>query len=132
MSRQALALGLAATLVLSTLFFSPVNKAEENEEFYEDQPYLYYDLHIHELDSKNMNCNTDSFMGNVYLQRAPSFDLNRHNSFGVASYHFEDENNVYINWENFGWFFEPKDVVRNMRPKTLRILNRSLINFLIF
>ena len=105
MSRQALAFGLVATLVLSTLFFSPVYKAEEDEEFYEDQPYLYYDLHIHELDSKNMNCNTDSFMGNVYLQRAPSFDLNRHNSFGVASYHFEDENNVYINWENFGWFF---------------------------
>ena len=31
--------------------------------------------------------------------------MNIDNSFGVASYHFEDENNVYINWENFGGFF---------------------------
>ena len=55
MFRKVLALGLFASLLLSGMFFSPVYKAEESEEFYEDQPYLYYDLHIHELDSKNMN-----------------------------------------------------------------------------
>ena len=37
MSRQALALGLVATLVLSTLLFSPVNEAEENEETKEEE-----------------------------------------------------------------------------------------------
>ena len=84
MSRQALALGLVAILVLSTLFFSPVNEAEENEEFYEDQPYLYYNLHIHELDYKHIErCMNDEdyrnhtecddeypdFSGSVYMRR---------------------------------------------------------------
>ena len=74
MFRKVLALGLFASLLLSGMFFSPVYKAEESEEFYEDQPYLYYDLHIHELDYKHMNSNTDSFMANVYFQRASSVD----------------------------------------------------------
>ena len=52
MFRKVLALGLFASLLLSGMFFSPAYKAEESEEFYEDQPYLYYDLHIDELDSK--------------------------------------------------------------------------------
>ena len=71
-----------------------------------------------------MNCNTDSFMGNVYLQRASSVDLHRDNSFGVASYHFEDENNVYINWENFGWFFGIDwviDVVEELKIDDLKV-----------
>ena len=50
MFRKALALGLFVSLLLSGIFFSPVNTAEEDEEYYEDQPYLYYDLHLHELD----------------------------------------------------------------------------------
>ena len=67
MSRQALALGLVAILVLSTLFFSPVTKAEEDEEFYDDQPYLYYDLHIHELNHKHVDENEyPDFSGSVY------------------------------------------------------------------
>ena len=52
MFRKVLALGLFASLLLSGMFFSPVYKAEESEEFYEDQPYLYYDLHIHELNPR--------------------------------------------------------------------------------
>jgi len=67
------------------MFFSPVYKAEESEEFYEDQPYLYYDLHIHELDYKHMErCVSDEkyknhtdcenftypdFSGSVYMRR---------------------------------------------------------------
>ena len=70
MSRQALALGLVATLILSTLFFSPVTKAEEDEEFYEDQPYLYYDLHIHELNHKHVDEHEyPDFSGSVYMRR---------------------------------------------------------------
>ena len=70
MSRQALALGLVATLILSTLFFSPVTKAEEDEEFYDDQPYLYYDLHIHELNHKDVDENEyPDFSGSVYMRR---------------------------------------------------------------
>ena len=105
MSRVLLALFLVATLVSGVLFFTPNYSAEYDEEFYEYQPYLQYDFHLHELDLRNNNCNSDSFMGNVYLQRDSTVNLNIDNSFGVASYHFEDENNVYINWENFGWFF---------------------------
>ena len=55
MFRKVLALGLFASLLLSGMFLSPVYKAEESEEFYEDPPYLYYDLHIHELDYKHIN-----------------------------------------------------------------------------
>ncbi len=67
------------------MFFSPVYKAEESEDFYEDQPYLYYDLHIHELDYKHMErCVSDEkyknhtdcenftypdFSGSVYMRR---------------------------------------------------------------
>ena len=84
MFRKVLALGLFASILLSGMFFSPVYKAEENEEFYENQPYLYYDLHIHELDYKHMercvndekyknhtdceNLNPD-FSGSVYMRR---------------------------------------------------------------
>ena len=61
MFRKVLALGLFASLLLSGMFFSPAYKAEESEEFYEDQPYLYYDLHIDELDSKHIEkCINDS------------------------------------------------------------------------
>ena len=106
MSRALIALFLVASLVSGVFSFIPSSSAEYDEEFYEYQPYLQYDFHLHELDQKkHNNCNTDSFMGNVYLQSNSSVNLNRDNSFGVASYHFEDENNVYINWENFGWFF---------------------------
>ncbi len=83
---------------------SPVYKAEEDEEFYANEPFLHYQLNIHERDAKNMHCDTDSFMNNVYLQHDSEFGLDRYNSPGVASYHFVNENNVYINWENFGWF----------------------------
>ena len=85
MFRKVLALGLFASLLLSGMFFSPVYKAEESEEFYEDQPYLYYDLHIHELDYKHMErCVSDEkyknhtdcenftypdFSGSVYMRR---------------------------------------------------------------
>jgi len=105
MSRAFVALFLVASLVSGVLFFTPNYSAEYDEEFYEYQPYLQYDFHLHELDQRNNNCNPDSFMGNVYLQRNSTVNLNIDNSFGVASYHFEDENNVYINWENFGGFF---------------------------
>ena len=70
MSRQALALGLVATLVLSTLFFSPVYKAEEDEEFYDNEPFLHYELHIYEMDIKNQDENeTREFEGSVYMRR---------------------------------------------------------------
>jgi len=85
MFRKVLALGLFASLLLSGMFFSPVYKAEESEEFYEDQPYLYYDLHIHELDYKHMercvndekyknhtdceNLTYPDFSGSVYMRR---------------------------------------------------------------
>ena len=70
MSRQALALGLVATLVLSTLFFSPVYKAEEDEEFYDNEPFLHYELHIYERDIKNQDENeTREFEGSVYMRR---------------------------------------------------------------
>ena len=70
MSRQALAFGLVATLVLSTLFFSPVYKAEEDEEFYDNEPFLHYELHIYEMDIKNQDENeTREFEGSVYMRR---------------------------------------------------------------
>ena len=70
MSRQALAFGLVATLILSTLYFSPSYTAEEDEEFYENEPYLYYDLHIHELDYKHVDEDGYSdFSGSVYMRR---------------------------------------------------------------
>ena len=53
MFRKALALVLFVSLLLSGIFFSPVNTAEEDEEYYEDQPYLSYNLHLHELDYKH-------------------------------------------------------------------------------
>ena len=85
MFRKALALGLFVLLLLSGIFFSPVNTAEEDEEYYEDQPYLYYDLHLHELDYKHFErCMNDEdyqshtecddleypdFSGSVYMRR---------------------------------------------------------------
>ena len=61
MFRKALALSLFASFLLSGMFLSPVYKAEESEEFYEDQPYLHYELRIHELDSKHIEkCINDS------------------------------------------------------------------------
>ena len=70
MFRKVLALGLFASLLLSGMFFSPVYKAEESEEFYEDQPYLYYDLHIHELNLKHVEENGyPNFSGSVYMRR---------------------------------------------------------------
>lgn len=85
MFRKALALGLFVSLLLSGIFFSPVNKAEEDEGYYEDQPYLYYDLHLHELDYKHFErCMNDEdyqshtecddleypdFSGSVYMRR---------------------------------------------------------------
>jgi len=70
MFRKALALSLFASLVLSGVFFSPVYKAEEDEEFYEDEPYLYYDLHIHELNHKHVDEDGYSdFSGSVYMRR---------------------------------------------------------------
>ena len=85
MFRKALALVLFVSLLLSGIFFSPVNTAEEDEEYYEDQPYLYYDLHLHELDYKHFErCMNDEdyqshtecddleypdFSGSVYMRR---------------------------------------------------------------
>jgi hypothetical protein len=70
MLRKALVFGLFASLVLSGVFFSPVYKAEEDEEFYEDEPYLYYDLHIHELNHKYVDEDGYSdFSGSVYMRR---------------------------------------------------------------
>ena len=70
MFRKVLALGLFASLLLSGMFLSPVYKAEESEEFYEDQPYLYYDLHIHELNSKYYGeGDYPDFTGSVYMRR---------------------------------------------------------------
>ena len=85
MFRKALALGLFVSLLLSGIFFSPVNTAEEGEEYYENQPYLYYDLHLHELDYKHFErCVNDEayqshtecedleypdFSGSVYMRR---------------------------------------------------------------
>ena len=70
MSRQALAFGIVATLILSTLYFSPSHTAEEDEEFYEDEPYLYYDLHIHELNLKHVDEDDyPDFSGSVYMRR---------------------------------------------------------------
>ena len=85
MFRKALALVLFVSLLLSGIFFSPVNTAEEDEEYYEDQPYLYYNLHLHELDYKHFErCMNDEdyqshtecddleypdFSGSVYMRR---------------------------------------------------------------
>ncbi len=66
MSRKVLALGLFASLLLSGIFFSPVNTAEEDEEFYDHQPYLQYDLHIHSFSTKylyNYTEGVDGFPG---------------------------------------------------------------------
>ena len=70
MFRKALALSLFVSLVLSGIFFSPAYKAEEEEEFYEDQPYLHYELRIHELDTKSINEeDSNDFSGSVYMRR---------------------------------------------------------------
>ena len=54
MFRKALALGLFASLLLSGLFYSPSYKAEEDEEYYENQPYLQYDFHVSSLKTKHL------------------------------------------------------------------------------
>ena len=70
MYKTALSLFLVASLVLSAIFLSPVNQAEEDEEFYKYQPYLQYDFHLHELDQKNYDENeTYEFSGHVYMRR---------------------------------------------------------------
>ena len=70
MFRKALALSLFVSLVLSGIFFSPAYKAEEEKEFYEDQPYLHYELRIHELDTKHTNEeDSNDFSGSVYMRR---------------------------------------------------------------
>ena len=60
MFRRALALTLFASLILSGVFFSPVYKAEEDEDFYADQPYLQYHLHIHSLNFKQYDYNENN------------------------------------------------------------------------
>ncbi len=70
MLRKVLVFGLFASLIMSGVFFSPVYKAEEDEEFYEDEPYLYYDLHIHELNHKHVDEHGyPDFSGSVYMRR---------------------------------------------------------------
>ena len=53
MSRAFVALFLVASLVSGVLFFTPNYSAEYDEEYYEDQPYLQYDFHIHSLRTKH-------------------------------------------------------------------------------
>jgi len=72
MFRKALSLSLFVSLVLSGVFLSPVYKAEGDTEFYEDQPYLHYELHINEFDWKNRDSednSTSEFEGSVYMRR---------------------------------------------------------------
>ena len=86
------------------------------EEFYEYQPYLQYDFHTFGLNPKNMHCDTNSFMNNIYLQHHSEFGLDRYHSLGAASYHFMDENNVYINWENIENFLGEEWFMDNGEP----------------
>ena len=44
MSRTLVSLLLAASMVSGVFFFTINNSAEYDEDFYEDQPYLSYDL----------------------------------------------------------------------------------------
>jgi hypothetical protein len=48
-------------------------------------------------DSSVVSCSSNSFMYNIYTQSGSSESL-----IGTASYHFVSEDNVYINWENWG------------------------------
>ena len=67
MSRALLALFLVASLVSGVLFFTPNYSAEYDEDFYDYQPYLQYDFHLHELNLKNYDENdTYEFSGSVY------------------------------------------------------------------
>ena len=73
-SKKWLVIGVTAVAALGSVVFAllqpPVYKAEESEEFYEDQPYLYYDLHIHELNSKYYGeGDYPDFTGSVYMRR---------------------------------------------------------------
>ena len=54
MFRKVLALGLFVSLLFSGLFYSPTYKAEEDEEYYENQPYLQYNFHIDYLKTKEL------------------------------------------------------------------------------
>ena len=54
MSRTFVSLLLAASMVSGVFFFTINNSAEYDEDFYDDQPYLSYDLHIHELEIKRI------------------------------------------------------------------------------
>ena len=61
MSRTLVSLILAASMVSGVFFFTLNNSAEYDEDFYEYQPYLSYDLHIHELEIKRIEmCINDS------------------------------------------------------------------------
>ena len=61
MSRTLVSLLLAASMVSGVFFFTINNSAEYDEDFYEHQPYLSYDLHIHELEIKRIEmCINDS------------------------------------------------------------------------
>ena len=57
MSRALIALLLVVSLVSGVFFFTPNNSAEYDEEFYEYQPYLQYEFHLHELDMRNYDEN---------------------------------------------------------------------------
>jgi len=70
MSRALITLFLVASLVSGVFSFIPSSSAEYDEEFYEYQPYLQYDFHLHELDQKNYDENeTYEFSGHVYMRR---------------------------------------------------------------
>ena len=70
MLRALIALFLVASLVSGVFSFIPSSSAEYDEEFYEYQPYLQYDFHLHELDQKNYDENeTYEFSGHVYMRR---------------------------------------------------------------
>ena len=60
MFRKVLVFVLFSSLILSGVFFSPVYKAEEDENFYVDQPYLQYHLHIHSLNFKQYDYNENN------------------------------------------------------------------------
>jgi len=70
MSRALIALFLVTSLVSGVFSFIPSSSAEYDEEFYEYQPYLQYDFHLHELNLKDYNENeTYEFSGSVYMRR---------------------------------------------------------------
>ena len=70
MSRALIALFLVASLVSGVFSFIPSSSAEYDEEFYEYQPYLQYNFHLHELNLKDYNENeTREFSGSVYMRR---------------------------------------------------------------